>query len=97
MLRDCYTASVVVTTVAGFAASRVGTARETLLELAMRDFDLVVFDESDRVQKTLDHFFMPETSFNNYIRECAEDCSAYMKLSSKHRDMMRCNAKVLRY
>ena len=86
MLRDCYTASVVVTTVAGFAASRVGTARETLLELAMRDFDLVVFDESDRVQKTLDHFFMPESSFNNYIRECAEDCSAYMKLSSKHRE-----------
>ena len=86
MLRDCYTASVVVTTVAGFAASRVGTARETFLELAMRDFDLVVFDESDQVQKTLDHFFMPETSFNNYIRECAEDCSAYMKLSSKHRE-----------
>ncbi len=86
MLRDCYTASVVVTTVAGFAASRVDTARETFLELAMRDFDLVVFDESDRVQKTLDHFFMPETSFNNYIRECAEDCSAYMKLSSKHRE-----------
>lgn len=86
MLRDCYTASVVITTVAGFAASRVGTARETFLELAMRDFDLVVFDESDRVQKTLDHFFMPETSFNNYIRECAEDCSAYMKLSSKHRE-----------
>ena len=86
MLRGCYTASVVVTTVAGFAASRVGTARETFLELAMRDFDLVVFDESDRVQKTLDHFFMPETSFNNYIRECAEDCSAYMKLSSKHRE-----------
>ena len=86
MLRDCYTASVVVTTVAGFAASRVGTARETFLELAMRDFDLVVFDESDRVQKTLDHFFMPETSFNNYIRECAEDCSAYMRLSSKHRE-----------
>ena len=86
MLRDCYTASVVVTTVAGFAASRVGTARETFLELAMRDFDLVVFDESDRVQKTLDHFFMPETSFNNYIRECAEDCSAYMKLSNKHRE-----------
>ncbi len=86
MLRDCYTASVVVTTVAGFAASRVGPVRETFLELAMRDFDLVVFDESDRVQKTLDHFFMPETSFNNYIRECAEDCSAYMKLSSKHRE-----------
>lgn len=52
----------------------------------MRGFDVVVFDESDRVQKTLDHFFMPETSFNSYIRECAEDCSAYMRLSSKRRE-----------
>lgn len=86
MLRDCYTASVVITTVAGFAASRVGQQRETFLELVMRDFDLVIFDESDRVQKTLDHFFMPETSFNNYIHECAEDCSAYMRLSSKRRE-----------
>ena len=94
MLRDCYTASVVITTVAGFAASRVGPARETFLELVMRDFDLVVFDESDRVQKTLDHYFMPETSFNDFIRECAEDCSAYMKLSSKHREE---NLAVQRY
>lgn len=86
MLRECYTASVILTTVAGFAASRVGQQRETFLELTMRDFDLVIFDESDRVQKTLDHFFMPETSFNNYIRECAEDCSAYMRLSSKRRE-----------
>lgn len=94
MLRDCYTASVVVTTVAGFAASRVGPSRETFLELVMREFDLVIFDESDRVQKTLDHFFMPETSFNDYIHECAEDCSAYMKLSSKHREE---NLAVQRY
>lgn len=86
MLRECYTASVVLTTVAGFAASRVGQLRETFLELAMRDFDFVVFDESDRVQKTLDQFFMPETSFNSYIRECAEDCRAYMQLSSKRRE-----------
>lgn len=86
MLRDCYPATVVITTVAGFAASRVGQQRETFLELVMRNFDLVIFDESDRVQKTLDHFFMPETSFNSYIRECAEDCSAYMRLSSKRRE-----------
>lgn len=94
MLRDCYTASVVVTTVAGFAASRVGAARETFLELVMRDFDLVVFDESDRVQKTLDHFFMPETSFDHYIRESGDDCGAYMKLSSKTRGK---NLSVQRY
>ena len=86
MLRECYSASAVITTVAGFAASRVGVQRETFLDLAMRDFDLVIFDESDRVQKTLDQFFMPETSFNSYIRECAEDCSAYMRLSSKRRE-----------
>lgn len=86
MLRECYTSSVVITTVAGFASSRIGQMRETFLELVMREFDLVIFDESDRVQKTLDHLFMPETSFNNYIRECAEDCSAYMRLSSKRRE-----------
>lgn len=82
MLRDCYTASVVVTTVAGFAAARVGSRRETFLELAMRDFDLVVFDESDRAQKALDHLFMPETSFDDYIHECADDCGIFMKQSS---------------
>ena len=86
MLRDCYHASVVVTTVAGFAASRTGHNRETFLELAMRAFDLVIFDECDRVQKTLDTFFMPETSFDDYINECADECSAYMKLSSKRRE-----------
>lgn len=86
MLRECYTASVVLTTVAGFASSRVGQLREPFLELAMREFDLVVFDESDRAQRTLDYFFMPETSFNNYIRESSEDCSAYMRLSCKQRE-----------
>ena len=83
MLRECYTSSVVLTTVAGFATSRVGERRETFLELVMRDFDLVIFDECDRVQKTLDQLFMPETSF---IQECADDCSAYMRLTSKSRE-----------
>lgn len=86
MQRECYNASVVITTVAGFAATRVGQTRETFLELAMREFDLIVFDECDRVQKTLDHLFMPETKFNDFIGECAEDCSAYMRLSSKRRE-----------
>ena len=54
MLRECYTSSVVLTTVAGFAISRVGKNREPFLEVALRGFDIVVFDESDRVQKTLD-------------------------------------------
>lgn len=94
MLRECYHTSVVITTVAGFAASQVGQTRETFLELAMRDFDFIIFDECDRVQKTLDHFFMPETKFNDFIKESAEDCSAYMKLDSKRREK---NLAVQRY
>lgn len=78
MLRECYESSIVLTTVAGFAISRVGKNREPFLEVALREFDIVVFDESDRVQKTLDRIFMPETSFNSYIQESAEDCRQYM-------------------
>lgn len=86
MQRECYNASVVITTVAGFAASRVGHNREIFLEVIMRDFDLVIFDECDRVQKTLDQFFMPATSFNEYIGECADECKAFMQLSNKSRE-----------
>ena len=86
MLRDCYQASVVVTTIAGFAAARVGHNQETFLELAIRDFDLVLFDECDRVQKTLDCLFLPETSFDRYISDSAEECRDNMKLGSKRRE-----------
>lgn len=86
MLRACYTSSVVITTVAGFAAARVGHGRETFLELALRSFDLVVFDECDRAQKTMDQLFMPETSFDAFIHESAEDCRAYMQMSSRRRE-----------
>ena len=86
MLRECYSSSVVVTTVAGFAASRVGWTREMFLQLAMREFDLVIFDECDRVQKTLDQFFMPETKFNEYIKECSGECGRFMQQSSRQRE-----------
>lgn len=89
MLRDCYSSSVVITTVAGFAASRVGKNRELFLNMVLDQVDVVVFDESDRVQKTLDQLFMPETSFDKYISECAEDCSSYMRLSSQKREENR--------
>ena len=89
MLRDCYYSSVVITTVAGFAASRVGKNKELFLDMVLDQVDMVVFDESDRVQKTLDQLFMPETSFDKYISECAEDCSSYMRLSSQKREENR--------
>ena len=89
MLRDCYTASVVFTSVAGFAISRVGKNREPFLDVASRNFDIVIFDESDRVQKTLDQLFMPETSFNHYIKESANDCARYMNMSGFERERNR--------
>ncbi len=89
MLRECYSSSVVITTVAGFAVSRVGKNKELFLEMVLNQADLVVFDESDRVQKTLDQLFMPETSFDSYISECAEDCSSYMRMTSQKREENR--------
>lgn len=86
MLRECYTASVVLTTVAGLAISRVGKKREPFLEVVLGEFDVVIFDESDRVQKTLDQIFMPETSFNRYIQESAPDCEHYMRLNPTDRE-----------
>lgn len=89
MLRECHSSSVVITTVAGFAVSRVGKNRELFLEMVLRQADMVVFDESDRVQKTLDQLFMPETSFDSYISECAEECSRYMRMTSQKREENR--------
>ena len=89
MLRECYTNSVVLTTVAGFAISRVGRNREPFLEVVLNGFDFVIFDESDQVQKTLDQLFMPETSFNRYIQESAPDCAQYMELIPSAREKDR--------
>lgn len=91
MLRDCYTSSVVITSVAGFAISRVGKNREPFLDAALRKFDIVIFDESDRVQKTLDQLFMPETSFNHFIKESANDCARYMNMTGFERESNRAN------
>ena len=91
MLRDCYTSSVVLTSVAGFAVTRVGKNHEPFLDEVLRNFDIVVFDESDRVQKTLDQLFMPETSFNHYIKESANDCARYMNMTGSERERNRAN------
>ena len=86
MQRQCLQSAVVVTTTAGFAASLIGKNSEPLFETALRDFDLVIFDECDRVQKTLDCFFMPQTSFNGYINESASEAQKYLSLSSRDRE-----------
>lgn len=93
MKRECYTSSVVITTVAGFATSTVGANHETFFETVMSSFGLVVFDESDRVQKTLDSLLMPETIFGSYIRESADEAKNYRQTSSKERNENLLNRK----
>lgn len=77
MLRDCYTADIVVTTAQGLASTRVGASYEMFLDLAMDCFDLVVFDESDRVQQTLDSHFIESVSFNQFIKDATEEISMF--------------------
>ena len=86
MMRECYEKNIILTTVSGYAMTKVGKNRELFLNVVLDRFDIVIFDESDRCQKTLDQLFMPETSFNAYINEAADDCRQYMKSSVKDRE-----------
>ncbi len=81
MYRECYTASVVLTTPAGLPDIRVGRTRELFLELCLREMDLVIFDECDRVQHTLDEKFMPTASMAAYISAIADEHCAFLKTS----------------
>lgn len=94
MLRECYEKSVVITTAQGFAAIKVGKNREAFANLVLDAFDMAIFDECDRVQKTLDQYFLPETRFDEYIRECGPDCGKFMQKESQEREK---NPAELRY
>lgn len=86
MMRECHEKNIILTTVAGYAMTKVGKNRELFLNVVLDRFDIVIFDESDRCQKTLDQLFMPETSFNDYIKESADNCARHMKSSVKERE-----------
>ena len=79
MLREASSATVVVTTVAGLAASRIGTQKILFFEHVINQADVVLFDESDRVQKTLDDFFAPNISFLEFMESQADACAKDMK------------------
>lgn len=55
--------------------------------------DLVVFDECDKVQKTLDEFFTPSTEFTSFMNESAQDCADDMKKGTEQLDSMGVNAR----
>ena len=85
MQRACYQSSVVITTVAGLAQSRVGPEKELFMELVLRSFDLVMFDECDRAQKTLDEIFSPDTSFDQFTKDSDPARSAFVMEGSEKR------------
>lgn len=79
MARAALSSRVVITTPAGFALTTVGSERQPFFEHALADFDLVIFDEADRVQSQLDASFAPSESFGLYIHESADAVARALK------------------
>ena len=79
MARESLTSDAVVTTPTGFATMIVGRERKAFFEEALQQFDVVLFDEADRVQAQLDGCFAPSMSFQELIRNAADPTAAAMK------------------
>lgn len=88
MYRDVYTSNVIVTTVQGLAAIRLLGDNKLFLEYVLEQADLVIFDECDKVQKTLDEFFTPSASFDKFRQNAATLCSEAMNKETEALDGM---------
>lgn len=91
MYRDVYTSNVIVTTVQGLAAIRLLGDNKLFLEYVLEQADLVVFDECDKVQKTLDEFFTPSASFDKFRQNAVALCSEAMNKETEALDGMEKN------
>lgn len=91
MYRYVYTSNVIVTTVQGLAAIRLLGDNNLFLEYVLEQADLVVFDECDKVQKTLDEFFTPSASFDKFRQNAAALCSEAMNKETEALDGMEKN------
>lgn len=91
MYRDVYTSNVIVTTVQGLAAIRLLGDNKLFLEYVLEQADLVIFDECDKVQKTLDEFFTPSASFDKFRQDAAALCSETMNKETEALDGMEKN------
>ena len=84
MYRDATSADLVITTVAGFATARLG-GNGLFLNNVIKQTDLVIFDECDKVQNKLDEFFTPATEFVKFINDSADYCHTDMHKSAEQR------------
>lgn len=79
MARAALSSQVVITTPAGLVMITTGAERRPFFEHALADFDLVIFDEADRVQSQLDGLFAPSESFHEFIRDSADELARASK------------------
>lgn len=91
MYRDVFTSNVIVTTVQGLAAIRLLGDNKLFLEYVLEQADLVIFDECDKVQKTLDEFFTPSASFDKFRQNASALCSEAMNKETEALDGMEKN------
>ncbi len=52
------------------------------MEYVLENADLVIFDECDKVQKTLDGFFVPQEFFDKFMSDISETCGNDYKVKS---------------
>ncbi len=88
MYREIYTSDVIVTTVQGLTAVKIIGSGQLFLEYVLEQTDLVIFDECDKVQKTLDEFFTPCTDFLEFMKSNADACAKDMKRDAASQDAM---------
>ena len=85
-MTECLSASVVITTSAGFATANVGQKDMLFLEYALNKVDVVIFDEADRVQNDFDDRFIPEINFDEFISSSKDELSKIRSLSAIERN-----------
>ncbi len=89
--RKIATASIIVTTPAGFVYGRtpfpVTGRKERIAEYVLRNFDLVIFDESDRIQVNFDSIFCPTTSIDELVSMNANAIKEFMEAEGTRLDM----------
>ena len=87
------TAGIVVTTPAGLIYGRtpfpVLKKKKRFVEYLIDDFDLVIFDEADRVQSNFDAAFCPNSSIDELISRNSPLIKEYMDAQGRRLDMDR--------
>ena len=72
MIREAPHAQVIATTPQGFLMTRIGVSSRPLYEIALNEFDLVVFDECDQTQRTYDGLLAPVADYADLIASSAD-------------------------